>query len=107
MEYGAGLKYILTYSDTSITRNSDYNELYSSDFDDYTEEIREYYAAINAIHAKIGKSKIVSHTKLKEQVYCTEYENGVKIYVNYSEKNVKEDGVKIAALDYKVIGGDR
>lgn len=78
------------------------NWIYSSQYDQYNEKIVDYYNQLKAINDKIGDSCIVAHKK-ENKVSTTVYENGVVVYVNFSEKNVvTEDGTLLEPLSYKV-----
>lgn len=53
----------------------------------------------------VRTKEIVSHRRLSEDVYCTAYEDGTKIYVNYGSGPATVEGVEIGAGDYVVAGG--
>ena len=49
---------------------------------------------------------MTNHEILSEDVRRVTYENGVVIYVNYSDNEQKADGFTIPANDYIVTGGN-
>ena len=46
---------------------------------------------------------MVDHEYLQEKLSCTTYEDGTKVYVNYSYKDQTVDGKVIPARDYAVV----
>jgi len=54
------------------------------------------------VASKVEGAHILKHEEVEEDVIRVTYDNGVVIYVNYSENTVVCDGVTIAALSYKV-----
>ena len=45
--------------------------------------------------------EITGHKKLQYKVYQTTYDNGSKIIVNYSDKTINIDDIKINAKDFE------
>ena len=104
VEYGASLKYTLIYRNREAIKNSDYTYLYSADFGDNIDLAAKNYEKINTLYKKVSDSLMISHKKLEDSIYCTEYENGVKTVVNYSDNEVEGDYGKVPAKDFIIIG---
>lgn len=104
VEYGASLKYTLIYRNGEEIKNSDYTWLYSADFEDNADLLAQNYKAINELYSKIGEALMVSHKKLAESVYFTEYSNGIKTVVNYSDAEYSCEYGTVPAKDYIIIG---
>ncbi len=68
-------------------------------YDNTINEIVSYYAKSNEIFSELRDARITSHYKVQDNVYCTEYNNSTKIYVNYSEQPVTVNGITIGGLD--------
>ena len=85
---------------------TDYNQLFSSAYSMWKDDIIEAYAVLEEVLAPVQNEAIVSHEKLAKDVYCTAYGNGTRIYVNYNDETVTVDGIEIGALGYKVMGGN-
>ena len=49
---------------------------------------------------------IVDHQYVQADVVEVTYDNGVKVYVNYTEEAVTVDGVTIDGMSYKVGDGN-
>ena len=56
--------------------------------------------------AGLNRQTIVDHDQLTGEISVTTYEDGTKVYVNYSSRDYKEGGVEIPARDYKVERGN-
>ena len=46
---------------------------------------------------------MTKHEFIEEQLTCTTYEDGTKVYVNYSRDDKTVDGTVIPAKDYAVV----
>ena len=56
--------------------------------------------------AGLNAQRIVGHDRLAEEVTVTEYEDGTKVYVNYSNTDYTAEGISVPARDYAVKGGN-
>lgn len=76
---------------------------FSLNFKDWESKIYEVYGQVNDALKNVKGAAIVSHHVEAEGVYCTSYDNGVKIYVNYNNEDyVTEEGVSVPAGGYAV-----
>ncbi|MBR7132545.1 MAG: hypothetical protein IKD04_03350 [Clostridia bacterium] len=86
-----------------VPASSDLTKFYSASLDAQTEAISELYTALCELNAKTEGSVIAGHSCVAKQVFCTEYENGTAVYVNYSEKDFTlADGATVPGGDYTV-----
>lgn len=89
VESGAGLNYTLI--------NNYYNEFidyegyyfYGSCYSDLAEGIKETYNGLKDYYSAIAGQEIVSHTILDTGLRETVFSNGVKAYVNYTDKSIE------------------
>lgn len=102
IEYGYTPYFELTYESAEKLINTSYNELFTSSYADWKEEITATCVEMKSVWDAVRGAKMVSHEQLSEDVFCTGYDNGVKVYVNYNEQAVSVDGVKIAAMGWEV-----
>lgn len=104
VEYGASLKYTLIYRNAEEIKNSDYTWLYSADFGQNADLAAQNYKAVNELYSKIGNAQMVSHKKVANSVYCTEYSNSIKTVVNYSDAEFVSEYGTVPAKDYITVG---
>ncbi len=62
-------------------------------------EMVSYYTKANESLSELRDSRMTSHSKLQDGVYCTEYDNSIRVYVNYTNEEVTIHGVIIGARD--------
>ena len=100
IETGTGLTFALSYDySNEIIGNSDIRYFGSSYLQakemirDIAEENRNYYSAING-------AKIVEHLTVSKDVKRTEFDNGVIVYVNYSQESQDTPFGKVDAKSY-------
>ena len=104
IEYGASLKFTMIYRNNSLIKDSDYTKLYSVEFADNYDKALNYYKSVNELYCKTKDSEIVMHNKICDMVFLTEYANGVKTIVNYSDKDYLSDYGTVPAQNYILIG---
>lgn len=68
-------------------------------YDNNINDIVTYYTKINDALGDIQSSRMTSHYKVQNGLYCTEYDNSIKVYVNYTDKDITINGIKIPAMD--------
>ncbi|MBE5794195.1 MAG: hypothetical protein E7323_05895 [Clostridiales bacterium] len=105
VEYGAGLNYTFMAEDTKILQDTLHSGFYAAHYDSWKdsaiETINRYQTDMNGLN----QQKIVDHEMRDSGVAVTTYEDGTKVYVNYSERLRRVDGVNIPARDYSVERG--
>lgn len=104
VEYGAGLSYSLMAETAFALQKTLYTEYYASDFATVHDRMMETYNRYNSELGHVFGQQMTDHEKLTEDLSCTVYEDGTKVYVNYSYTDaVTPDGVAVPARDYKVV----
>ncbi len=68
-------------------------------YDNNINQMVTYYDKANTTLSELRDSRMTSHTEVTEGVYCTEYDNSTRVYVNYTDKNVTVNGVTVNAMD--------
>ena len=71
----------------------------SSRYDDWKGRIADMVNESSALLAKIGNQPIKNYYQ-DGAVSFTEFENGVKVYVNYSNAAITVDGIEIPAMSF-------
>lgn len=105
LEFGA-IPYftLITEKNTNITGTA-YETIYFSVNDSaHLENIAKIYERVAPYYTAIQGQKLISHANLATDLYCTTYENGSRIYVNYSNSDVTYEGVTVKAKDFTFVG---
>jgi hypothetical protein len=102
VETGINPSFYITYEDPSKLQNTNSSDIYSSKFSVYKDTIATYYNDLKAVYEATKGAKIIDHNKYATGVTVVSYDNGIKVYVNYSDSNVLVDGYNIEAMSYKV-----
>lgn len=99
VELGGQLQFSWCYTlpDNIVGNGSEYYKYY---YETSYEKAKEYYALYAPLYKEINGVSIVSHSSMGERIYKTEYENGVCVYVNYTDTAVVVDGKEIKAKSF-------
>lgn len=100
IEYGAFFTYEVTNDPTDTLKYTNYNSLFKAQYISLESDIKNAYVIADKVLTPVANAFIENHCKVANDVYCTEYDNNIKIYVNYgkteyetSEGNVPARGV--------------
>ncbi len=104
LELGSCPKYKITYKSVDRLKESNYSELYSTEYKLNAENIKAMGAAVDEAFAQIGTTEITGHRILDEKVFETTYATGVKVVVNYNTLPVDVEGYgTIEAEGYVIV----
>ena len=103
IEYGYEPYFELTYESAEKLINTEYNELYTSMYSEWKQDIIDACGQLESALGGVQNALIVSHARVSDNVYRTSYDNGVSIYVNYNSEPVTVDGVTVGALGWEVV----
>ena len=108
VETGNELLFAASYSDSPELMGTRYEMIYSTGYKNWIDYAHTAYEKYYPILKKIYNQKITNHYEFKEDVFITEYENGIKIAVNYGDSSVKIGSDNINSMDYKLLstGGE-
>lgn len=102
-ELGSYPKFIVTYKNVDVLKNSDYSYLFSAQYSLQEEKIRAVYEECVSVRSQIGTDEIIGHEVLEDGVYQTTYGNGTVALVNYNLYDVTlADGTCLPAEGYLV-----
>lgn len=105
LELGGDPLYQVMGSDPSALLGSAFTSLYSTGYAQQAEEMQACYAAYAAVYATLYDQAITDHRRVAEQVYCTVYENGTVVAVNYGAADASVGGHTVPAGGYAVWEG--
>lgn len=103
VETGICPSFYLTWEDPVDLLYTNSSDLYTSRYGVYKSEIIDYYNQLKAVSDETRSAMIVDRERTADNVAVVTYSNGVKVYVNYSEKSVTCDGIALEGMSYKVV----
>ena len=102
VESGSGLGYTVIGNWDSSIINASAPYFYNSVFADIKDDIIDSSKALADYYSKVSGKKITSHTILDNGLRNTVFENGVSVYVNYTDKTITSPAGEVAPYDYLV-----
>jgi len=105
IEYGAVPAFELTYRPTTDLRYTNYDGLFSSQYETWLPEAKEAYDAWKEALQPVASQRMTKHERVEEGVYRTTYEDGTRIWVNYNDHAVTLPGMTLDSLGYAVSKG--
>ena len=106
VESGVYPSFYLTYENSADLINTNSSDLYSTEYSTYKDAVAEYDKELRGINEAVKDAFITKHEKLGSGVVVVTYTNGVKIYVNYTNKAKTVDGVTVEAMSYSYKVGE-
>ncbi|MBE5873215.1 MAG: hypothetical protein E7287_02280 [Lachnospiraceae bacterium] len=103
VEYGAGLYFTVMKESSFALQKTLYSEYFGASYDAWQDEIVEIYTRYNKELGHTYNQKMVNHESVGSNVACTTYEDGTKVYVNYTYEDYVTNGITIPARDYLVV----
>ena len=84
-------------------QNTLYTRYFGIEYDAWHDKMLEIYDRYNKELGHTFNQRITNHTMITDKVTCTEYEDGTRVYVNYSYDDVKiPEGDVVPMRDYFV-----
>ncbi len=104
-EMGASLQYTLMAENVNQLQDSWFSEYYGADasrvYGDMIGIVKEYNDCLSGTF-----NQVMTNHKCEGDVTVTEYENGIRVYVNYGYEEATVDGVTVAERSIKSIAAD-
>lgn len=102
-EMGINPSFYITYEDPAGLQYTNSSDLYSSKYSVYKEYILSYYKELKEVHEKTEGAMITDHKQYANGLTVVTYDNGIKVYVNYSTTAaIQADGYEIEPMSFKV-----
>jgi len=106
VEAGVYPSFYVTYENSSDLIYTNSSDLYSTEYKTYKDTIVKYDKDLRKLNEVTKGSVIKKHEKLNNGVTVVTYDNGTKIYVNYTSVSRTVDGVKVGAMSYSYKAGE-
>ena len=104
IEYGAAPHYVFTWEESSQMKRTALNRYYATTYETWKQEAFDVYAQVNEVLKHVSGAKMTGHEIMENDIRKITYDNGMVIYVNYSEKTQTADGLEIPAGSYRLEG---
>ncbi len=105
LEYGADPSCDWFYTDDlTATQFTLLTDVYSGNYRVWLDAAKERYAAALALHEISEGSQMARHDALPEGIARVTYQNGARLYVNYTSADVAADGLLVPARGYIMEG---
>lgn len=106
VEAGVFPSFYVTEEDSSALIYTNSADKYSTKYTTYKDSIIQYDKEFRALNDVIGDANIVNHEKLENGVTVVTYNNGVKVYINYTEESKTVDGTAVEGMSYSYKAGE-
>ena len=100
VESGAGLGYTVINNWDNALINSDSPYFYNSIFADIKNGIFENMSDLCDYYEKVSGKRITNHTVFESGLRKPEFENGISVYVNYTEKTLDTPAGELPSYEY-------
>lgn len=104
IESGVYPSFLLTDESPSKLLYTDSSSLFSCEYKEYKEMIKDYDKAFAELFTKVGSGVIEKHSE-QNGVAVTVYENGTRVVVNYNKNSVNFEGTTVDAQSYVILSG--
>ncbi len=101
IQLGIGLKYTVCGSETSNYATSKFSQLLAGNYENSKENIHKTVNEVSNVLKKVQNATIVNFEYVSDNVYTTNFSNGIKITVNYNDFKYEN----IEAQDYTITDG--
>ena len=105
IEYGMAPAFVVTGCESIELFNTAQERYFSTNFSDWQPQIEQAYRMVSEGLGAVWGHSIVSHQGLQNGLIQVEYDNGVRIYLNYTDKPLAADGITVESGWFSVIGG--
>lgn len=103
VETGSGLGYTVIDSWDSAILNSNNPYFYNSVYGDLKSQICNNVKELSSYYDSISGQRIATHTILEDGLRETVFENGVVVYVNYTDKPITSPAGEVGARNYLIM----
>ncbi|MBQ9963939.1 MAG: hypothetical protein IJP14_02335 [Clostridia bacterium] len=100
VESGSQLQYNAIHANSGDLFDTEYNYLYGSTWTLWKDTAAKQYAEYQPLLEKVHDQEIVNHAQVAQNVFVTEYQNGVKVAVNYNAQDVVVEGNTVPAQSF-------
>ncbi|MDE5590891.1 MAG: hypothetical protein K2J60_17425, partial [Acetatifactor sp.] len=103
VETGTCPSFYITKESAASLIYTNSSDIYSSEYSVYRDDIISYSRELEAVHEKTAGASIAGHEIKGNGITVVTYDNGVKIYLNYSTEKQSADGHTLEGMSYEVV----
>jgi hypothetical protein len=103
IDFGVNPSYLISEQISALLRFTYSNRFYTTAYTDFAEEMVLVYDFLSSAYEATQGAGVTARDILETGVSRIEYDNGVKIYVNYRNQDITIDGVSIPRMDFQVV----
>lgn len=103
VDYGVSPSYLITEESAYALQKTELQQIYSCSYETWKSRILDDYQFIYEGLDSIKNAGLISRTYLSSGVYLDKYDNGIDIYINYTNDSFNIDDIVIDSLAYKVV----
>ena len=103
IEYGVAPSFTVTECPSEDLYKTTQEDYFSTNFNDWETFIRDSYATVQQALQPVRGRAMVSHRALADGFILVTYDNGVKVYVNYTGDVMTDGGVTVEPNSYRVV----
>lgn len=100
LETGSNLKYTLSYHDSRVLLETDYNYYMSIHYVNWFDQMVAHVREMDEIGLHEGH--LIHHERVRMNVYKVTFSHGLVLVINYNLNDVVVDGEVVKAMDYLV-----
>lgn len=103
IEYGADPSFEWTYSASYTDKKNKGEDGENSGgvyYENWIASAADFYERADSALRDVQSARMTSHSEVRTGVFCTEYDTGAKIYVNYTDSDVTVSGITVPAGDF-------
>lgn len=105
IEYGIAPSFTVTACPSEDLYKTTQEDYFSTNFDDWESFIRESYNTVEEALQPVHGRAMISHRALSDGFILVTYDNGAKVYVNYTGDAKADGGVTVEPYGYQVVAG--
>ena len=102
IEYGIYPSFVLICADNERLTDTPLENYFSVNYDDWKDVIKSVYDKVNQALSSVVGEKIIEHKQVDIGLARVTYNNGIKVYVNYSDKECVVDGITVQPQSFYV-----
>lgn len=103
METGTVPSFTVCYGNIELLKQTDYSNYYSVSFAVQEKNILKAAAQYAQLTEATAGTKMTDHKRLADGVFLSAYENGTRVYVNYTHSDYVSDTITVAAEGFSVV----